>query len=82
LKTAEVSVRKQGGDQQDYYKIKLTDVLVSSYQSGGGGGANIPVDQFSLAFAKIEFSFFPQDEKGKLGSPTKMGWDLRQNKKM
>ncbi len=82
-KEATLTVRKQGGEQQDYYKIKLTDVLVSSYQCGGSNGSNsVPVDQFALNFAKINFDYFTQDKTGKLGSPTKMGWDLSQNKKL
>ena len=84
LKEANLTVRKAGEDQQEYYKVKLTDVLISSYQSGGsGGGSNlIPTDQFSLNFAKIEFSYSPQDAKGKLASPSRSGWDLKANKKV
>jgi type VI secretion system secreted protein Hcp len=81
IKTAELFCRKAGGEQMDYYKVKLTDCLISSYQSGGHGDV-LPVDQFSINFAKIEFSFSPQDAKGKLGSPNKMGWDLKANKKV
>jgi type VI secretion system secreted protein Hcp len=80
IKSALVTARKQGGDQQDYYKVTLTDVLVSSYQSGGGGDL-IPTDQFSLNYGKIEFSYQSQDEKGKLGTPVKTGYDLKANKK-
>jgi len=83
IKQANLTVRKAGEDQQEYYKIKLTDVLVSSYQSGGSAGSSlIPTDQFSLNFAKIEFSYAPQDAKGKLGSPARAGWDLKSNKKV
>jgi type VI secretion system secreted protein Hcp len=83
IKEAELSVRKQGGTQQDYYKIKLTDVLISSYQSGGSNGSSVvPTDQFSINFAKIEYSLQPQDAKGNVGAPTKMGWDLKANKKL
>jgi type VI secretion system secreted protein Hcp len=83
VKLAELTVRKAGEDQQEYYKVKLSDVLISSYQSGGSGGSNlIPTDQFSLNFAKIEFSYAPQDAKGKLASPSRSGWDLKANKKV
>jgi type VI secretion system secreted protein Hcp len=81
IKQGLVTARKQGGEQQDYYKVTLTDVLISSYQSGGGGGALIPTDQFSLNFGKIEFSYQKQDEKGKLGTPVIGKWDLKSNKK-
>jgi len=33
-------VRKSGGGQQEYYKITLEDVIVTSYQSGGSEGSN------------------------------------------
>ena len=83
IKQANLTVRKAGEDQQEYYKVTLTDVLVSSYQSGGSAGISlIPTDQFSLNFAKIEFSYAPQDAKGKLGSPFRSGWDLKSSKKV
>ena len=80
IKSALITARKQGEGQQDYYKVTLTDVLVSSYQASGGGDL-IPTDQFSLNFGKIEFSYQSQDEKGKLGTPVKTGYDLKANKK-
>jgi type VI secretion system secreted protein Hcp len=83
LKSALLTCRKAGGTQQDYMKITLTDAMISSYQIGGSSGGDIvPTDQFSMNFAKIEFSFAPQDQTGKLGSPIKTGWDLTTNTKV
>jgi type VI secretion system secreted protein Hcp len=82
LKEATLAVRKAGGDQVEYLKIKLTDVLVSSYQEAGGGEEDRPLDVVSFNFAKIEFSYFPQKPDGKLDSPVKAGYDLKQNKKV
>ena len=36
IKQAFLTARKAGGSQQEYLKIKLNDVLVSSYAFGGG----------------------------------------------
>jgi type VI secretion system secreted protein Hcp len=36
IKTATLYCRKAGGEQQEYYKVTLTDVLISSYRSSGG----------------------------------------------
>lgn len=36
-----------------FLKIKLSDVLISSFQTGGGG-SDQPMDQVSLNFAKID----------------------------
>src|SRR3954464_6928280 len=71
---ATLYVRKSTGDggQQEYMTIKLEDILVSSYQTGGheggdDGHASIPNDQFSLNYAKVEVEYKPQDDKGTLG---------------
>lgn len=73
-------VRKQGGDQEDFYKVTLHDLLISSYQSGDSTGGSLPVDQFSINFAKIKFEYAPQDAKGKLMAPATGTWDLKINK--
>lgn len=83
IKVATLTVRKAGKEQQEYYIIKLSDNLVSSYQSGGSEGSNaLPVDQFSINFAKIEFEYKGQKADGTVGAPIKGGWDLKANKKV
>jgi type VI secretion system secreted protein Hcp len=79
LKSGLVTVRRKGRGQQEYLKIELTDVLVSSYQSGAGNGA-APQDQVSLNFSKITYSFYPQKADGSLGAPVTAAWDLKANK--
>ena len=74
--------RKAGTEQQEYMKITMSDLLVSSYQTGGSSGDIIPVDQVSLNFSKVEFEYKPQDAKGGLGSAVKAGWDVKANKKV
>jgi type VI secretion system secreted protein Hcp len=67
ISKATLFVRKAGGGQQDYYTIKLENLLVTSYQTGGSGGhGQLPTDQFSLATTKIEINYSTQDDKGKL----------------
>lgn len=82
LKEAVLVCRKAGGDQQEYMSWRLHDVLISSYQTGGGAGDVVPMDSFSLNFAKVEFEYKPQKEDGTLGSPVKAGYDLKLNKKI
>jgi type VI secretion system secreted protein Hcp len=79
LKEAVLTVRKSGESPLDYYHIKLSDVLVSSYQSSGSNGTN-PMESLSLGFAKIEFSFTTQSADGKPGETFTAGWDLKANK--
>ena len=56
IKNAILTCRKAGKDQQDFMKVTMNDVLVSSFQIGGAGGV-VPTDQISLNFAKIEVEY-------------------------
>lgn len=81
LKKAVLVCRKAGKDQQEYLKVTLSDVLVSSYQTGGSSGADIiPTDQISLNYAKIEFEYKEQKQDGTLGGAIKGGWNIKENK--
>ena len=51
----------------EYMKIKLTDVLISSYSTGGGGtGGAVPMDQVSFSFRGIDVQAI--DHKGQASS--------------
>src|SRR5439155_14563687 len=56
IKSAVLVCRKAGKEQQEFLKWTFSDLLVSSYQTGGSSGEVIPVDSISLNFTKIEFS--------------------------
>jgi type VI secretion system secreted protein Hcp len=77
ISSAKLICRKAGGEQWEYMTWTLTDVLVSSYQAGGTEGNTIPMEQFSLNFAKIEFEYKPQKPDGSLDAPVKAGYDLK-----
>ena len=83
LKKAQLFCRKAGGKQEEFLQIDLTNVLVSSYQTGGSSGSDIiPMDQVSLTFQKIEFVYKGQKADGSLAGPVKSGYDLALNKKI
>ena len=82
IKEAKLTCRKAGGDQQEYMTIKFSDLLVSSYQTGGSAGDVVPTDQISMNFSKIEFEYKPQKPDGSLDAPVKAGYDLKLNKKV
>ena len=79
LKLATFTARRTGKEQQEFLVIKFTDVLVTSYQTGGTHDT-LPMDQISLAFSKIEMEFRPQKADGSVDTPVKAGWDVKQNK--
>jgi type VI secretion system secreted protein Hcp len=85
IKKAVLVCRKAGKEQQEYLKITLSDLIVSSYHTGAssaGGGEAIPTDQFSINFSKIEHEYKAQKPDGSMDGPTTKGWDLAGNVKV
>ncbi len=82
IKEGTLTCRKAGGKQEPYLSVKLSDVLVSSYQTGGSHGDVVPTDQISLNFSKIELEYKEQKADGSMGSPTHAGWDVKKNAKI
>jgi type VI secretion system secreted protein Hcp len=83
IKKAVLTVRKAGGGQQEYYKVTMSDLLISSYQNGGSSGADpVPTDQVSINFSKLEIEYKPQGADGKLLGPINVGYDQKLAKKV
>lgn len=82
IKKAVLTCRKAGKEQQEYYLITLSDLLVSSFQTGGSEGGILPTDQVSLNFSKVEFEYKEQKPDGTLGGAIKAGYDVKANKKV
>ena len=77
-----LTTRRAGDKPQEYFFIRMKNVYVSSYQTGGSSGNIVPEDVVSLSFGEIEFGYKPQvSEKGDLGAEIKAGWDVQKNVK-
>ena len=81
IKTALLTVRKPGGQQQNFLKITLNDVLVSGYAEAGAEATDVPTDQVTMNFSKIQFSYTGQRPDGSPDAPVTVGWDLKTNTK-
>jgi type VI secretion system secreted protein Hcp len=83
IKKAVLTCRKAGKDQQEYLKWTFTELIVSSYQTGGSGSSDVlPLDQISLNFAQAEITYKAQKADGTLAGELKTGWNLKQNVKV
>lgn len=81
LDNALLTMRKAGDNPLEYLKIKMTDVIITSYSTGGSGGEEMLTENVSLNFAKVEVSYQEQDQKGaKQGGEKKMGYNMQTNK--
>jgi type VI secretion system secreted protein Hcp len=83
FKEAKLVARKAGKGQQEFLTWTFSDLLVSSYQTGGSeAGELLPVDQVSLNFAKIRIEYRAQKADGSLDAPISAGWDKKSNTKL
>ncbi|MGE5345773.1 MAG: Hcp family type VI secretion system effector [Acidithiobacillales bacterium] len=81
INKAVVIARKAGKEQQEYLKWTFEGVLISSYQTGGSGSADIlPTDQISFNFQKCQVDYKPQNKDGSLGGAVTKWADFNQNK--
>ncbi len=80
LDEAVLSVRKAGGAKPvDYLKVTLTQVLVTSFQSGAQGSQDRASETVKLNFATCKVEYTPQKADGTgMGVITK-GWHVAKN---
>ena len=81
IPTATLVCRKAGTGAApvEYYKITMTDILVSSVSTSGSAGDPVPTETLSLNFTKIEWEYIPQSADGSVEPPVKTAWDLTTN---
>lgn len=62
-----------------YFQIDMEKVIVSNYSVGGGVG-DIPVENISLSYGKVTYTYHPQDESaGTQGAAEPVFHDLQTN---
>jgi type VI secretion system secreted protein Hcp len=66
--------RKAGQEQQEFLKIELTNILVSSYSVSGGAGDSLPYDAFALNFSSASIEYREQKPDGTIGGTPKAGF--------
>jgi type VI secretion system secreted protein Hcp len=70
--------QKQTGDKkpQDYLTIKLKEVYVSSYQTGGSKGEDLGVETYTLSYGNINYDYKMQQKDGSQVSAGNIEYDL------
>lgn len=74
IKSAILTCRKAGKDQQEFLKYSFFDVFISSYQTGG---SDSPMEQCSFNFAKIQVDYKEQKIDGTLAGALTKWYDLK-----
>jgi type VI secretion system secreted protein Hcp len=64
---AALVVRKAGERGQEYFRLRMTNVSVLSFQTGGSSGDGILAENVVLRFESLKGEYFPQKADGSLG---------------
>lgn len=75
---ATLTCMKQTGDKtpQDFLTIKLKEVYVSSYQTGGAHGDDLGSESISISYGNINYDYKEQKPDGTLVSAGNVEYDL------
>jgi len=82
FKSAVLTGRKTGAGRDDYLRITMENVSITSYHVGAAPGDDLPMDQVSLTFTTLEMSYKEQKPDGSLGAETKEKYDFVANKQV
>jgi len=77
IKEATITARKAGKGQQEFLIIKMSDVIVTSVQAGGGGNDGSTAESVGLRFAKVDLEYKPQRPDGALDASLHFKYDLK-----
>jgi len=81
IPTGTLTVQRAGEKKVQALVIELTDILVSSYQTGGGSSdGTLPADSLTLSFKTFMYKYSPQKEDGSADSSIDKGWDIAASK--
>ena len=70
-----VLLQSSGDKPIPYMEYKFTNCLISSI-SIGGGGDDYPIENMSINYSKIVWTYTPQGQDGKAGGKTSGSWNL------
>lgn len=80
IKEATITVRKAGKGQQEFLIIKMNDVIITSVTHGGSSADNGYPENVSLAFAKVNLEYKPQNADGSMGAGVHFKYDIKGSK--
>jgi len=80
LSKVEVSVCKAGGEQIEYSKITLEEVLVTSVQLSCDQESERVLVNYAFQAGKVKQQYWEQSNQGSKGAESLVSWDIKQNK--
>ncbi len=66
------------GEAQEYYMLEFTNVLVTSYQSGGSSGDVVPQDTLTWNFESVLVRYTEYDDDGDPMGHVEWSWEVEE----
>ena len=82
LTKAELSVCKAGGQQVEYTRITLEDVLVTSVQYSAADDGELVGIEYAFQAARVRQQYWEQTASGGKGAESSAGWNIKENKEV
>jgi type VI secretion system secreted protein Hcp len=79
IKSADLTVRKAGGEALEYLVIHLEDLLITSFKLGGEPKEDQVLETLSINFTRAAITYTPQVAGGAGAAKVSGGWDLKAN---
>jgi type VI secretion system secreted protein Hcp len=78
IATGTLSCSKSTGDKNpgDYLTIKMTEIHIASFQTGGSSGDSVGSESVSLAFGTFEYDYKVQGKDGNLTAAGTAKYDV------
>jgi type VI secretion system secreted protein Hcp len=80
IRDGQITFRTEGAQRQEYYTIKLTEVIVTELTQTDTPDPNRIMEKLVINAAKFEYSYRPQNAKGGLGAAVTFSFDCAANK--
>lgn len=73
--TAVLTCRQAGGEQQEFLKITMSHVIITSVEPRAADGGEV-TEAVQMMYNKIKYEYKPMDSGGKLGGAIVFEWDV------
>jgi type VI secretion system secreted protein Hcp len=77
-----LTVRKAGGEQQEFIKIEMTHIIVTNLTQGASASDDRFTETISINFDTVKLSYCSQKKDGTLDAAVDFGYDIAANKKI
>jgi len=76
INSAALIVVREGTKPGEYFRLNLTNVILTSLSTGGSVDGNRLTENISLDFAQFEVRYVPLAAEGPGSTPVEFGWDI------